>query len=163
MKRVSSFFTPIKLVIVVAIIGILATVSIQEYQNRVARSQVAEGYMIAEILKTRLTEYQKTHGVFPDHINDVPVALGYSVDAHKTEILRYRPTSVFTGKYVSGVEVSNDGLGTITVTFWPTSQHHGKFLRLTPTMIEGAVRFNCTTDIEESYRPSDCETGTITK
>ncbi len=163
MKRVSSFFTPIELMIVVAIIGILATVSMQQYQNRVARSQAAEGRSITENLKTQLMEYHKTHGVFPDRVNDVPVALGYNVGAHKTEILRYRPTSVFTGKYVSGVEVSNDGLGTITTTFWPTSQHHGKFLRLTPSLIEGAVRFNCTTDIEESYRPSDCETGTITK
>ena len=161
MKRVSSFFTPINLVIVVAIVGILAMVSMQQYQNRVARSQVAEGYRIAEILKTRLTEYQKTHGVFPNRTIDVPAALGYEVN--RTATLMYRPISVFTGEYVSGVEVSNDGLGTIRVTFWPTSQHHGKFLRLTPTMIEGAVRFNCTTDIEKSYRPSDCETGTITK
>ncbi|SVD11989.1 uncharacterized protein METZ01_LOCUS364843, partial [marine metagenome] len=37
--------------------------------------------------------------------------------------------------------------------------HEDKFLRLTPTATDGAVYFNCTTDIEEDWRPSGCEDG----
>jgi type IV pilus assembly protein PilA len=138
-------FTLIELMIVVAIIGILAAVAIPQYQNYVARSQVAEGFSLAGGLKTALTEYHNTTGVFPDGTTDAHTELGIE------------PADDITGKFVTGVTVSNDGLGTITATFGPDSQHDGRFLRLTPTATDGAVLFNCSTDIEESYIPSDCE------
>ncbi len=138
-------FTLIELMIVVAIIGILAAVAIPQYQNYVARSQVAEGFSLAGGLKTALTEYHNTTGVFPDGTTDAHTELGIE------------PAEDITGKFVTGVTVSNDGLGTITATFGPDSQHDGRFLRLTPTATDGAVLFNCSTDIEESYIPSDCE------
>ena len=134
--------------IVVAIIGILAAVGIPQYQNYVARSQAAEGFSLAGGLKTALAEYRDTNGVFPDGTTDAHTAIGVE-GADK-----------ITGKYITGVEVSNDGSGTITATFGPASQHDGKFLRLTPTETDGAVYFDCTTDIEEDWRPKDCEEAT---
>ena len=59
---------------------------------------------------------------------------------------------------MTDVTVSNDGKGTITATFG-SGNHEDKFLRLTPTATDGAVFFDCTTDIDESYRPSGCEEG----
>ena len=147
MKRVSYGFTLIELMIVVVIIGILAAVGIPQYQNYVARSQAAEGFSLAGGLKTALAEYRDTNGEFPDGTTDAHTAIGVE-GADK-----------ITGKYITGVEVSNDGSGTITATFGPASQHDGKFLRLTPTATDGAVYFDCTTDIDESYRPSGCEEG----
>ena len=129
----------------VVIIGILAAVGIPQYQNYVARSQAAEGFSLAGGLKTALSEYRDTHGVFPDSTTDAHTAIGIE------------PSGNIIGKYITGVEVSDDGSGTITATFGPASQHDGKFLRLTPTSTDGAVYFDCTTDIDESYRPSGCE------
>jgi len=145
MKRINSGFTLIELMIVVVIIGILVAVGIPQYQNYVARSQAAEGFSLAGGLKTALAEYHDTHGVFPDSTTDAHTAIGIE------------PAGNIIGKYITGVVVSDDGSGTITATFGPASQHDGKFLRLTPTSTDGAVYFDCTTDIEESYRPSGCE------
>ena len=144
MKRPNSGFTLIELMIVVAVIGILAAIAIPQYQNYVARAQAAEGFSLAGGLKAALAEYHNTTGVFPTG-TDVHTELGIE------------PAGNITGKYITGVDVSDDGLGTITAIFGSDSQHGGKFLRLTPTATDGAVFFNCTTDIEEPYRPSDCD------
>jgi len=140
-------FTLIELMIVVAIIGILVAVGIPQYQNYVARSQAAEGFSLAGGLKTALAEYHDTNGVFPDCTPDAHTELGIEL------------ATTIVGKYVDGVVVSNDGNGTITATFG-SGYHEDKFLRLTPEPTDGAISFNCTTDIEESYRPSGCEEGT---
>jgi type IV pilus assembly protein PilA len=147
MKPINFGFTLIELMIALAIIGILVAVGIPQYQNYVARSQVAEGFSLAGGLKTAVAEYHNTNGVFPDGTTDAHSAIGIET------------SGAITGKYVTGVTVSNDGNGTITATFGSASQHNGKFLRLTPEPTDGAISFNCTTDIEESYRPSDCEDG----
>ena len=135
--------------IVVAIIGILVAVGIPQYQNYVARAQVVEGFSLASGLKTAVAEYHSTTGVFPDGTTDAHSAIGIEA------------SDAITGKYVTGVTVSNDGNGTITATFG-SGNHEGKFLRLTPEPTGGAVFFNCTTDIEEHWRPSNCGVGTTT-
>ena len=147
MKPINFGFTLIELMIALAIIGILVAVGIPQYQNYVARSQAAEGFSLAGGLKTAVAEYHNTNGVFPTAPTDAHTELGIEL------------ATTIVGKYVDGVVVSNDGEGTITATFGSASQHNGKFLRLTPEPTDGAISFNCTTDIDEPYRPSGCEDG----
>ena len=91
MKRLNLGFTLIELMIVVVIIGILAAVGIPQYQNYVARAQVADGLSMATSIKTAISEYYSTHGKYPSD----NTALG--IDS----------TFDIKGKYVRGIKVDD--------------------------------------------------------
>jgi type IV pilus assembly protein PilA len=67
-------FTLIELMIVIAIIGILASFAIPAYQEYLARAQVAEGITLAGASKTPLSEYFSDQGIWPLLASDVLAA-----------------------------------------------------------------------------------------
>ena len=144
MKRLYSGFTLIELMIVVAIIGILAAVAIPQYQNYVARAQVAEGLSLASGAKTAVAEYFMINGTFPEDNTEAGLS-----DA-----------GTITGNHVESVTVSvDDGKALITALFSSTEAHsklQGKSMVLTAVDHGGSIGFACSgTDIE-SYLPSSC-------
>jgi type IV pilus assembly protein PilA len=58
-------FTLIELMIVVAVIGILAALSIPFYQSFTTRAKVSEGLVLLAPVKTAVVEYHATHGDLP--------------------------------------------------------------------------------------------------
>lgn len=58
-------FSLIELMIVIAIIGILASISLPSYQIFTTRAQVSEALVIVGELKSIVTEYYKQTGKFP--------------------------------------------------------------------------------------------------
>src|SRR5437667_392703 len=93
-----SGFTLIELMIVVAIIGILASIAIPAYQDYTIRAQVTEAFSLASELKGPIQEYRKERGTLPSNNGAAGVP-----DPDK-----------LIGNYVTRVEVAQ---GAINVTF----------------------------------------------
>jgi len=95
-------FTLIELMIVIAIIGILAAISIPAYQNYLIRSQVTEGLSLADSWKTAVAEFFDSYGTFPS---------GYTATGDATDIAM---PAMSSGKYVSSITVGAGGQIVIT-------------------------------------------------
>ncbi len=63
MKTLQQGFTLIELMIVIAIIGILASVALPAYQDYTVRAQVSEGAIAASAIKVGVTEMFADDGI----------------------------------------------------------------------------------------------------
>ena len=147
-------FTLIELMIVVAIIGILAAIAIPQYQNYVARAQVAEALVLASGAKTAIAEYRSTTGEWP--VDNADAGL-----AEPAEI-----TGKYVGSVIIGLGVGFPRSGRVLVTFKGTA--HTSIatggMSLMPTDEGGAISWKCVSsgalmgspDITD-YLPSSCK------
>ena len=139
MKKVQQGFTLIELMIVVAIIGILASVAIPAYQDYIARSQVSEALSLAGGPKTAIAEYWSSEGTFPSNNAAAGVA------------------TTINGSYVSAVSSSN-GLITATMKSSGVSQGiQGATLQISPLTTAGSIKWTCKGGtIANKYIPTSC-------
>jgi len=115
-----SGFTLIELMVVVAILGIMATLALPSYQDRVIKAQINEGVVLADFAKQGVSAYYARYQKLPD--SNAAAALP--------------PADKILGSYVAAIEVDR---GSITITFGGRSNSHllGKKLSLRPALVEG--------------------------
>ena len=137
-----SGFTLIELMVVVAIIGVLSAIAIPQYQNYVARAQVAEGCSLLGSGKMSVAEYYNENGTFPK--NNAEARLGAA--------------NTIIGKYVGSVTVGT--AGKLTVAFNTTTAHddlQGKNFVLTPKDNGGSISWSCGVGtVGTDYLPNSC-------
>ena len=129
--------------IVVAIIGIIATVAIPLYTNYIIRSQVAEGMNLSAAAKVAAAEYFQTHGVFATSNGSA----GLSAPAN------------ITGPYV--LQVAIVAGGGIEVSYGNTAHPNivGAILSMTPDSTNpGSLAWDCRGNaaLPGKYLPAAC-------
>jgi len=131
-------FTLIELMIVVAIIGILASIALPAYEDYTKRTRVAEGIVLASAAKTAVSSYYSSNASMPDNNEQagLATATGYS------------------GGSVSSISII--GSGVIEITY-KVNVEAGATLRYSPNTSSAGVEWDCTTGtLLVKYRPSVC-------
>lgn len=112
MRTRQSGFTLIELMIVLAIIGVLASIAIPAYQNYTIRAQITEGLNLSSGWKTAIVEYYSNTGAWPSN----------------TDLTGSTPS---TGNYVNSITVTN---GVILIQYGAAANQNivGQSLSLVP-------------------------------
>lgn len=154
-KAAQQGFTLIELMIVIAIIGILAAIAIPAYQDYTIRSQVSEGSVLSDGVKTAITEFYTNYGRWPT----TQASAGLEASAS------------ITGKYASTVDVAGQA-GTIVVTYGNKGTTTANSLIVgsllvysaTASSTMGSINWNCKssakpsthTNLPNKYLPAVC-------
>ncbi len=138
-------FTLIELMIVIAIIGILASIAIPAYLDYTIRSKVSEGLQLSASVKLAIAETYQGNGSFPAASNP-----SYGLAA---------PGSI-SGNYVSSITAAAN-TGAITIEYKLIAfgkVDAGDDITLTPDVsAAGTMMWSCTTTtIDSRYIPAVC-------
>ncbi len=154
MKGLQRGFTLIELMIVVAIIGVLASIAIPQYQNYTARAQVSEALSILSGVKATLAEQYALEGTFDKMTADEKARIEELVS--KTRYVDGEGIEIFpSGDNVAIGIAMRDGQD-VSVA----KDVRGKRLRVEMYANGGAIKWQCMSakdnGIDDKYLPGSC-------
>lgn len=142
MNKQQKGFTLIELMIVVAIIGILASIALPAYQSYSIRAQVSEGLSLTGPIKSGVIEYVNDYGAFPSDNDEAAL----------------HAATAYQGNYVSEISVSG---AVISVRYGNLANAaiNGETVTLTAVNSQGSMSWDCASGgvIPEIYLPSSCK------
>ncbi|ARN73030.1 pilin [Oceanicoccus sagamiensis] len=145
MKSNQSGFTLIELMIVIAIIGILASVAIPQYQVYTQRAEATTSLGAMRAIQLGIQEYAATQGTLPTSLGDLTP---YGLTSTDTD---------YAAGIVAKISVGAAGLITMTYTSTAPADLSAKTLEITPTInaTSGVVTFSVTGgSVPEKLRPN---------
>jgi type IV pilus assembly protein PilA len=135
-KRKIIGFTLIELMIVVAIIGILASIALPAYQAYVKKSHALEGISLASIAKSAIWDYWSIEGSFP------------------TDNATAGISPAISGNAVAGLTIS---LNEITIEYNQRVTQGSTIIFKASDNGGGTLTWDCTSGtLEDIYRPPSC-------
>ena len=141
-KKNNNGFTLIELMIVVAIIGILASIAIPAYQNYIARAQVTDAIVLLSSARTDVQIEVTDYGVFPIDAAALS-ALGTGIKGSYGELTTNNVDGAegdLVYKFVSGNKNIQDKVVTYSLTLDAS----------------GDIEWKCTTTLDSRYKPKSC-------
>ena len=137
MKKAQSGFTLIELMIVVAIIGILASIALPAYQDYTVRAKVSELVLAASNAKVAVTEFAQ--------VNNTLTAAGTGL------------TVADDGPYVRSASVAANGRITIVGAQTTLGADSALSIALQPVLsASGVVSWTCVGGGSDKYLPASC-------
>jgi len=136
-------FTLIELMIIIGIIGILASMAMTSYKDYLVRSKVSGGIALAASAKSGVGEYYATRGVMPETNGEAGLAAANTI----------------TNDYVDSVTIGTvPATGTITITYKEIGGvNAGDTILLSPRLTGGSVAWTCLSNtMASAFLPSSC-------
>lgn len=123
MIRSASGFTLIEVMVTVAVIGVLATLAIPSYHQRVVRAQVSESLALTEAIRGDVESFYRQNRQFP----------------RDNQAAGLPPADKLLGNYVTGVALENGALH-VSLGNYVNKMVEGQTITLQPLVVEDSPR-----------------------
>ena len=142
MKITQQGFTLIELMVVVAVIGVLATIGLPAYSAYTDRTKISEILLVSDSAKRAVSEYFMTVGQMPTTINEANI----NVDTNQSN-------------YISAISFATTPTSA-TLTYTVTNMSANGDVALVATSVGGnALKWSCSTPattVARNYLPNVC-------